>query len=265
MVTELAALVAAARRAVVFTGAGVSTGSGLPDFRSPTGLWTRYDPREMTFQRHVEDPAVRRGGWEMRREFLDADARPNPAHHAIAALEADGHVAGVVTQNIDGLHQAAGSAQVVELHGTAIVTTCIGVRPVGGEPAGCGWSAPTRDVLARIDAGEDDPRCPDCGGIPKPATISFGQAMDVATVEAAWALVDRADLVLAVGTSLQVYPAASLVPTAHEMGVPLAVCNAEPTPFDHLAQVVSRDLVETVLPAVVTQVRAADDRTDRDG
>ena len=250
-VAALAELVAAAARAVVFTGAGVSTGSGLPDFRSSTGLWTRYDPREMTFQRHVADPEVRRAGWRMRREFLDAEARPNGAHRAIAALEARGHVAGVVTQNIDGLHEAAGSTRVVELHGTAHRTTCIGVSPTGGVPAGCGWSTPTRSVLERLDAGDDDPACPDCGGILKAATISFGQAMDVATVERAWDLVDRADLVLAVGTSLQVFPAASLVPTAHEMGVPLAICNAEPTPYDGLAEVVARDRVEDLLPAVV--------------
>ncbi len=255
VVHVLASLVAAASRAVVVTGAGVSTGSGLPDFRSPTGLWTRYDPREMTFQRHVAEPAVRRAGWEMRREFLTAGARPNGAHRAIAALEDDGHVAGVVTQNIDGLHQEAGSRRVVELHGTARRSGCIGAAPTGGVPAGCGWSGPTLGVLERIDAGERDPACPDCGGILKPATISFGQAMDVAAVEAAWSLVDRADLVLVVGTSLQVYPAASLVPTAHEMGIPLAICNAEPTPHDPLARVLSRERVELVLPAVVEVVR----------
>lgn len=251
---DLAALVdllAGAGRAVVFTGAGISTGSGLPDFRSPTGLWTRYDPRDLTFQRHVASAEVRQAGWAMRREFLDARARPNAAHVALARLQDLGHVASVVTQNIDGLHQAAGSSDVVELHGTAHTTICIGVAPRGGVPDGCGWSAPTRAVLDRIDASEDDPDCPDCGGLLKAATISFGQALDTTSVDAAWAAVDRADLLVAVGTSLQVVPAASIVPTAHEMGIPLAICNAEPTPFDHLARTVHRDPVEHLLPRVV--------------
>ncbi len=248
---RLVALVAGSEAAVVLTGAGVSTGSGLPDFRSPTGLWTRHDPRELTFQRHVDDASVRASGWAMRREFLDAGARPNPAHEAIADLQRRGHVAGVVTQNIDGLHQAAGSTDVVELHGTAHTTTCIGTAPRDGVADGCGWQGPTRGVLDRLDAGEDDPHCPDCGGILKAATISFGQAMDAATVQRAWSLVEGGDLVLVLGTSLQVVPAASLVPAAHEIGIPLVIGNAEPTPYDHLATVVRRDPVEHWLPRVL--------------
>lgn len=250
-VGALVDLVAGARRAVALTGAGMSTGSGLPDFRSPTGLWTRYDPRELTFQRHVESAEVRRAGWAMRREFLDAGAQPNPAHHALATLQARGHLGAIVTQNIDGLHQAAGSPDVVELHGTAHTSACIGVAPRGGVPAGCGWSGPTRAVLARIDGGDDDPACPECGGLLKAATISFGQAMDAATVDAAWAAVERADLVLAVGTSLQVVPAASIVPAAHERRIPVAICNAEPTPWDGIAGVVCRERLEHLLPRVV--------------
>lgn len=256
-IDDLVGLVSSARRAVVLTGAGVSTASGLPDFRSPTGLWTRYDPREMTFARHVEEADVRMAGWAMRREFLDAEARPNPGHVAIAELQHAGHVGGVVTQNIDGLHQAAGSTDVVELHGSAHRTVCIGIAPQGEVPDGCGCATATRDVLDRIDAGEADPSCPDCGGILKAATISFGQAMDVTAVEQAWTLVDRSDLVLVVGTSLQVTPAASLVPTAHETGRPIVICNAEPTPFDHLAALVHREPVQDLLPRVVAALPTA--------
>jgi len=254
-VDVLVDLLAGAERAVALTGAGISTGSGLPDFRSSTGLWTRYDPRELTFQRHVASAEVRRAGWAMRREFLDADARANPAHHALADLQASGHLGAIVTQNIDGLHQSGGATDVIELHGTAHASTCIGTAPRDGVPAGCGWSGPTRDILARIDAGEDDPDCPDCGGLVKAATISFGQSMDPMTTEAAWAAADQADLVLAIGTSLQVVPAASIVPTAHERGIPVAICNAEPTPWDGIAEVVCRDRVEDLLPRVAAAVR----------
>lgn len=240
----------AARNAVVFTGAGVSTGSGLPDFRSPGGVWTRYDPRTMTFDRYIVDADVRADSWAMRREFLAADAQPNAAHRAIAELEATGRVDTVVTQNIDGLHQAAGSSTVVELHGTAHTSACIGM-PRGGSPNGCGWQAPTTEVLAMVDAGDPDPHCPSCEGLVKAATISFGQAMDTTSVTAAIDAVLDSDLVLAIGSSLQVYPAASLVPEAAGAGIPVVIFNAEPTDFDHLAAAVVRGRVEQVLPAIV--------------
>lgn len=248
---RLRELLAAAERGVVFTGAGVSTGSGLPDFRSADGIWTRFDPRKMTFERYVTDPQVRADSWQMRREFIAAEAEPNDAHRAIADLEQAGHVAVVVTQNIDGLHQAAGSEHVVELHGTAHRSECIGLHPVGGTPDGCGWSAPTTDLLARIDDGDPDPACPLCGGLVKAATISFGQAMDTTAVQQSVDAVRDADLLLAIGSSLQVFPAASLVPAAAGRGIPIAICNAEPTDFDHLAEAVLRDPVEQVLPEVV--------------
>jgi NAD-dependent deacetylase len=251
VVDDVRDLLDRARRGVVFTGAGASTGSGLPDFRSAEGVWTRYDPRRLTFDRYVEDPSVRRDSWRMRREFLDAGAQPNAAHHAIAELEDQGRVATVVTQNIDGLHQAAGSTNVVELHGTAHRSECIGARPAGGTPNGCGWSSSTRTVLARIDDGEDDPMCPDCDGLVKAATVSFGQAMDRGAVDRAVEAVLTADLVVTIGTSLQVFPAASLVPEAARGGIPVVIMNAEPTPFDRLADAVVRGRVEQVLPGIV--------------
>lgn len=247
----LADLLGAARSAVVFTGAGVSTGSGLPDFRSPDGVWTRFDPRKMTFDRYVSDRRVRDDSWQMRREFLGADAQPNAAHRAIATLEAHGHVATVVTQNIDGLHQAAGSTSVVELHGTAHRSECIGAHPAPGTPDGCGWSSTTREALARIDEGDLDPRCPQCGGLIKAATVSFGQAMDRRAIHQAVDAVHTADLLLAIGSSLQVFPAASLVPAAVDSGIPVAIMNAEDTDFDRLARVVLRGRIEEVLPEVV--------------
>lgn len=250
----LVGLVTSATSIVAVTGAGVSTGSGLPDFRSPTGVWTRHDPRQMTFDRHVESARVRRAGWAMRREFLDAGARPNPAHVALAELQSGGRLSTIITQNIDELHQEAGATRVVELHGTAHVSACIGTAPRRGRPQGCGWRSPTREVLARVDAGDHDPACLDCGGLLKAATISFGQALDDDTVAAAWQAVEEADLLLAIGTSLQVHPAASLVPAATERGVPVAILNAEPTPFDRLADVVLRDPVEVVLPELVRAV-----------
>jgi NAD-dependent deacetylase len=254
--TTAARLLARARAGVVFTGAGVSTGSGLPDFRSAGGVWTRYDPRRLTFDRYVADPEVRAESWAMRREFLDMDVAPNAAHRAIAALEAAGHVATVVTQNIDGLHQAGGSARVVELHGTARTSACIGAAPRAGTPDGCGWSAPTRDVLDRIDAGDPDPMCPACGGLVKAATISFGQVMDRASVTAAVDAVRSSDLVLAIGSSLQVHPAAALVPEAATSGIPVVILNAEPTPFDALATAVLRGRAEELLPRLVADLDA---------
>ena len=226
---SLAALLRGAERTVVFTGAGVSTDSGIPDFRSPGGIWTRYDPREFTFDRYVESADTRRRSWAMRREFWAVAPRPNAAHLAVAALESAGRVSGVMTQNIDGLHQAAGSRVVVELHGTAREVTCIGASPRGGVPDGCGFRADTRWAFDRIDAGDEDPACPRCGGLVKSATVSFGQAMDAGALERAAMLFAHADLVLAVGSSLQVYPAAALPERAAAAGVPLVIVNAEPT------------------------------------
>lgn len=238
-------------RVVVFTGAGVSTESGIPDFRSPGGVWTRYDPRELTFDRYVASAEVRGKSWAMRREFFAAGARPNPAHVAIADLERAGRSPGVITQNIDGLHREAGSDAVVEIHGTAATVTCIGAAPRHGRPDGCGFSEPTSWAFEQIDAGVPDPRCPRCEGLVKSATISFGQAMDPSSLEAAQALFDAADAMLVVGSSLQVYPAASFPELAIATGMGLAIVNDEPTPFDAAAETVVRGRAAEVLPVAV--------------
>lgn len=235
---RLTALVRAASAGVAFTGAGVSTDSGIPDFRSPTGLWARFDPRDFTFEAYVRSADQRRRSWAMRREFWAAEPRPNAAHLAIAELERRGHLQGVVTQNIDGLHQEAGSRTVAELHGTSRTVHCIGHAPAGGRPSGCGFHADTVWAFDRIDAGVDDPMCPSCGGLVKSATISFGQMLDDDTLAQAGQMTASADLVLAVGTSLEVHPAAALPAAAVAAGTPLAIVNHTATPLDGSATVV---------------------------
>jgi NAD-dependent deacetylase len=251
---DLVDLLSRSEQVVGFTGAGVSTESGIPDFRSPGGVWTRYDPRAFEFDRYVADPQVRRLSWEMRREFFAHPFAPNPAHTALARLERAGRSPGVVTQNIDGLHQDAGSRTVVELHGTARRVMCIGAWPVDGTPDGCGWDAAYTWAFERLDAGEDDPRCPECGGLVKSATVSFGQVLFPGVVEAAADLVRRADLLVVAGSSLQVYPAAALPMAAVDGGARLAIVNDEATPFDAVADLVVRGRAGEVLGAAVAEL-----------
>lgn len=190
--------------------------------------------------------------WAMRRGLFARDPRPNAAHHAIARIEQAGRGNGVVTQNIDGLHQLAGSSQVVEVHGTAREVLCIGHAPRGGTPDGCGFRATHTWAMEQLDAGDPDPSCPDCGGLVKSATVSFGQAMPPDAVEAAQRLVGTADLLVTVGSSLQVWPAADLPVLAVRSGVPLAIVNDEPTALDDLATLVVRGRAGEVLPGLST-------------
>lgn len=235
---ELAELLGSAERVVAFTGAGISTESGIPDFRSPGGVWTKYDPREFTFDRYVESPDVRRKSWSMREELFAHQPAPNAAHQALARLEQQGRGLGVVTQNIDGLHQDAGSQKVIEIHGTMREVECIGARPMHGRPDGCGFRRDTGWAFERLDSGDDDVRCPDCGGIIKSATISFGQMMPTDALEEAIELAQRADVLLAIGSSLQVYPAAEIPMLAKDAGAALVIINREPTPLDGYADLV---------------------------
>ncbi len=253
-ITELAGLLAASHRVTAFTGAGISTESGIPDFRSPGGVWTRYDPRDFTFDRYVESAEVRANSWAMRREFFLREARPNPAHVALARIEAAGRGHGVITQNIDGLHQLAGSTNVVEIHGTAREVMCIGHAPRQGTPEGCGFTAPHTWVFELLDAGDPDPSCPECGGLVKSSTVSFGQMLFPGVVEQATTLATTADLMLTVGSSLQVWPAADLPVSAVRAGVPLVIVNDEPTPLDEIATVVLRGRAGEVLPEAVDSV-----------
>lgn len=247
----LAALIRESSQIVAFTGAGISTESGIPDFRSPGGVWTRYDPREFTFDKYVASAAVRANSWAMRRELFGHAAAPNPAHLALAALDTAVRTLGVVTQNIDGLHQLAGSTNVVEIHGTAREVMCIGAAPIAGTPDGCGFRAPYTWALEQVDAGTADPRCPDCGAVVKSATVSFGQILFPGVIEAATDLMEQADLVLAIGSSLLVYPAADLPVHAVRHGADLVIINDEPTPLDSIARLVVRGRAGEVLPPAV--------------
>jgi len=248
---SLADLIADAARVVPFTGAGISTESGIPDFRSPGGVWTRYDPAEFTFDRYVLSAEVRARSWRMRRELLAGSPAPNAGHLALARLEQAGRSPGVVTQNIDGLHQEAGSRRVVEVHGTAREVMCIGIAPRQGTPDGCGFRAPVGWAFDRVDAGDPDPSCPLCGGLVKSTTVSFEQVLFPDVVEEATALAASADLLLAVGSSLVVYPAAELPLVAVRNGARLVVVNDEPTPYDDMAALVVRGRAGEVLSTAV--------------
>jgi NAD-dependent deacetylase len=233
-------LVAEAANAAAFTGAGVSTASGIPDFRSPGGIWSRYKP--VPFPEFVADPEARRQYWLYKKEtYADfAAARPNDAHHALARMERAGWLRAVITQNIDGLHQEAGSQCVLELHGTNRRVTCLR----------CAASFPAAEIQARLLEGCDMPECVHCGGILKSATVSFGQALPADVLASAFHIACAVELLLVLGSSLVVHPAAAIPMAAAEAGVPLVIVNQEPTPLDHLAAVVLRAPVEEVLPAL---------------
>lgn len=228
----------------VLTGAGISTASGVPDFRGPQGVWTR-DPAAadlLDLGPYVRDRDVRERGWRMWAEHAVWAARPTSAHRALAGLERAGALLAVLTQNFDGLHQAAGSApdRVVELHGTLATTSCLR----------CATTVPTRDVLARL-ATEPDPPCQACGGVLKPDVVYFGEQLADGALARAVAAATDAHTFLAVGTTLTVHPVAGLVPLAVDAGARLVVVNAEPTAYDHLADEVLRDPIDQVLPALV--------------
>ena len=235
----------AARRIVVLTGAGISTDSGIPDFRGPQGLWTRNPEAEKmaTLQHYVADPEVRRRAWRTRVESPMHDREPNDGHRALVTLERRGILDTLVTQNVDGLHLKAGSSseRVVEIHGTAREVVCLS----------CGERAAMERALARVRAGEVDPPCRSCGGILKSATISFGQGLVQADLERAGAAARRCDLMLAVGTKLSVYPIAGIVPVAKEAGARVVILNAEPTEMDSLADIILRGSISALLPRLM--------------
>jgi NAD-dependent deacetylase len=243
-----------ARAVAVLTGAGISTDSGIPDFRGPQGLWTRNPAAEKlsTYQAYVSDPAIRRRSWQARRQHPAWQAKPNPAHLALAGLARSGLVTAVITQNIDGLHQRAGTPaeRVVELHGTMFSVVCVS----------CGDRSPMAAALARIEAGEDDPACASCGGILKSATVMFGQALDPAVLGQAVQAATSCDLFLAVGSTLTVEPAASLCRLAAGAGAALVIVNRDPTPYDPLAAEVIRDPIGQAIPRIAGQLTQAHER-----
>ena len=249
MLDEVAAWLRSAGISVALTGAGISTESGIPDFRGPQGVWTR-DPKaeaRADIRYYVSDPEVRRSAWQTRLNHPAREAQPNAGHRALAELEALGRLQLLVTQNIDGLHLAAGSSteRTVEIHGTIRDYVCLS----------CGDRGPMGDALARVRAGEEDPACRACGGILKSATISFGQSLVPADLQRAEQAAASADLFLAIGTSLTVYPVAWLPERALAHGARLVIVNAEPTPMDDRAHAVLRGQIGEVLPAIVSRLR----------
>jgi len=232
-----------ARRILVFTGAGISTESGIPDFRGPNGVWKTTDPQRYTIESYVSDREVRVERWQARLEGRFSNAEPNRAHLAVTRLQQAGLAPVVVTQNIDGLHQKAGSdpARMVEIHGTSLEVMCLS----------CGDRQPAEPVHDRVRAGEADPTCAICGGILKSATISFGQSLVAEDLIRAEEAAANCDVLLAVGSTLAVFPAAGLVPVAVRHGAVTIIVNGEPTDMDSLADVVLRESIGDCLPALV--------------
>ncbi|MBE4738480.1 MULTISPECIES: SIR2 family NAD-dependent protein deacylase [Streptomyces] len=237
----------------LLSGAGISTDSGIPDYRGPNGLWRRDPEAEklVTYEYYMGDPEIRRRSWQMRRQNRTLKAEPNVAHRAVAELERSGVPVRVITQNVDGLHQLAGmpARKVLELHGSARSVVCVG----------CHARMPMEDALARVEAGEDDPPCLECGGVLKSATVMFGERLDPVVLGEAVAITKACQIFIAVGSSLQVQPAAGLAGVAADHGARLIIVNAEPTPYDERADEVVREPIGTALPEVLRGIRTQSD------
>lgn len=234
-----------AKSIAVLTGAGISTDSGIPDFRGPKGLWTKNPEAEKmaTLQVYMSDPLVRKRSWRWRLETLENKREPNVGHTALIPLERSGQLHTLVTQNVDGLHQASGidPALLVEIHGTLHEVECMA----------CSERAPMQKALDRVLAGEEDPACRSCGGILKSATISFGQGLVADDLERADTAARECDLLLAIGSTLSVYPIAAMVPTASRTGARIVIVNGEPTEMDSIADAVLNGSISEVLPRII--------------
>ncbi|CBG68904.1 putative SIR2 family transcriptional regulator [Streptomyces scabiei 87.22] len=235
----------------ILSGAGISTDSGIPDYRGPNGLWRRDPEAEklVTYAYYMGDPEIRRRAWQMRRQNRTLKAEPNVAHRAVTELERSGVPVRVITQNVDGLHQLAGmpARKVLELHGSARSVVCVACRA----------RTPMEDALARVEAGEDDPPCLECGGVLKSATVMFGERLDPVVLGEAVSLTKASQVFIAVGTSLEVQPAAGLAGVAADHGARLIIVNADPTPYDERADEVVREPIGTALPALLRGLGAA--------
>ena len=246
MQAQVQSWIRGAERVVVLTGAGISTDSGIPDFRGPQGVWTKNPLAEKQSNIHyyLADPEVRKASWQNRLQSPTWSARPNPGHLALVSLEKRGKLHALITQNIDELHQLAGNSpeRVIEVHGTMRKFMCWG----------CGMRGPMQKVLDRVRAGEADPKCRDCGGILKSDTISFGQQLVPEVIDRAMQAAGEADLFLAVGTSLQVYPIAGAFDIARSAGAKTVIVNAEPTPYDAVADAVLPGSISAILSELAT-------------
>jgi NAD-dependent deacetylase len=245
LIAQVQSGLAGASRVVALTGAGISTDSGIPDFRGPQGVWTRNPVAEKMSNIHyyLADPEVRKASWQNRLSSPAWSAQPNAGHLALVHLEKRQKLHALITQNIDELHQLAGNSpeRVIEVHGTMRKFMCWG----------CGMRGPMQNVLQRVRAGEADPLCLDCGGILKSDTISFGQQLVPEVIDRAMQAAGEADLFLAVGTSLQVYPVAGAVEVARSAGARIVIVNAQPTPFDEVADAVFNQPISEILPAIL--------------
>jgi NAD-dependent deacetylase len=242
-------IIVESEKIVVFTGAGISTESGIPDFRSPGGIWDQYDPSELTYQKFLSSQASREKYWERQRLLwpIIAAAEPNAGHLAIAGLHRMGKLDCIITQDGDSLHQRSGvpDEKVIELHGTWTRALCLG----------CGRKYPSSEVQIRLEAGEKVPTCEVCGGIMKPDVIQFGQAMPEQETREAQRRAAECDLLLACGSSMVVYPAAEMPLIAKNNGARLVIINLMPTPHDRYADVVINEKIGEVLPQIVEQAK----------
>jgi NAD-dependent deacetylase len=243
-----AQLIGDSHKILVFAGAGLSTESGIPDFRSPGGIWDKYDPSDFYFQKIISSEASQEKYWKMSREFYQVmkDAQPNPAHMAIKQLEDMGKLLAVVTQNIDHLHHKAGNSpdKIIEVHGTAFTVSCLSCGRQYGRP----------EIEERMDSGVRVPYCDDCSGFLKPDTISFGQAMPQDKMERAFMHARECELCMVLGSSLVVYPAASIPVQAVQSGAKLVIINRDETPMDGMAHVVINESLSTALTQMLTHV-----------
>jgi NAD-dependent deacetylase len=248
LIDRVADLIINAKRIVVFTGAGVSTESGIPDFRSPGGIWDRFDPDDFTCQKFVSDPEARRKQWRMLQEgALTTKVEPNPAHYAITELDRLGKLDCVITQNVDNLHQKAGipGDKVFELHGNMQWAVCLS----------CGESYPFEQIKIRLDEGEQIPDCEACHGILKPAAVFFGEPLPAEVLEEATARSYNSDLFVVIGSTLVIYPAAYMPIHAVRSGAKLVIINLSSTPMDQEATVLIKAKAGEVIPKVLQRVR----------
>jgi NAD-dependent deacetylase len=245
---EVAGYIRASERIAVLTGAGISTESGIPDFRGPNGVWTTRPEtmKLMNIEDYVRDPQVRVRAWQERMRHPAWTSEPNAGHRALMELERRGTLLALMTQNIDGLHQAAGSRRVLELHGTIHQAKCLS----------CDRRTSMHEQLDRVRAGEPDPACSECGGIQKSATVAFGEQLDPLVLATAFVASSACDLFLAIGTTLSVQPAALLAAEAHRRGARLVIVNQGETPLDDRADAILRDPIGEVLPVLVASVKS---------
>jgi len=247
-IAQGAALVRDAKKILIFSGAGLSTESGIPDFRSPGGVWDKYDPSDFYFQNFIASEEAREKYWIMSTEFYATmrDAQPNRAHLAIKELEDMGKLLAVVTQNIDHLHHKAGNSpdKILELHGTAFSVYCLS----------CKKTYDRDEIQQRVDSGVKVPYCDDCSGILKPATVSFGQSMPEFEMAESFRNAQECDLCIVLGSSLVVYPAASVPAHAKDSGAPLMIINRDATTLDSRADLVIHDSAGKVMAGIMDQL-----------